>query len=72
MRVYELEEFKIGMQIRDSIRGRLMHVRGFVDERPIFRCWNRYSQRWDYYVWPDFYILLSEWKKGIKIIGWDK
>lgn len=40
-------ELKIGDKGYDSL-GRLVHIRGFVDDRVVYRVWNRHLQAWIY------------------------
>jgi len=71
-KVYRLEDFQKGMQIRSKVRNCLMHCRGMVDGRPIFTIWSKHKQRWNYYIYPDVYFFPKDLETGITVEGWDK
>ncbi len=40
--------WKIGTKVRLGRSGSLLHVRGYVDDRVIFREWSPHRRRWAY------------------------
>lgn len=53
-------DLRIGDKVRlfyseNNDNNKLLHVRGFVDGRVIFRYWRFHKQRWEYEIWhPSF------------------